>query len=61
MDNSSDTVLKKQLLLVLKSFAVLIRMAAIFFYYVIQITPSDAESCEEQNGKQALICRRNDG
>ena len=53
MDNSSDTVLtKKELLLVLKSFAVLIRTATIFFYYVIQITPSDAESREEQDGSK---------
>ena len=51
MDNSSDTVLtKKQLLFVLKSFAVLVRPAAIFIYYVIKNTPSNAESREEQDG-----------
>ena len=42
----------KELLLVLKSFAFLIRPAAIFHYYVIQITPSDAESHEEQDGSK---------
>ena len=30
----------------------LIRTAAIFFYYVIKIIPSDAESCEEQDGSK---------
>ena len=53
MDNSSDTVLtKKELLFVLKSFAVLVRLAAIFIYYVIKNTPSDAESREEQDGSK---------
>ena len=50
MDNSSDTVLaKKELLFILKSFAVSARPATIFNYYVIQNTPSDAESREEQD------------
>ena len=49
MDNSSDTVLTK---IVLKSFAVSIRTAAIFFYYVIKATLSDAESREEQDGSK---------
>ena len=40
---------KKELLFVLKSFAVLVRPAAIFIYYVIQNTLSDAESREEQD------------
>ena len=46
MDNSSD---KKELLFVLKSFAISVRPAAIFIYYVIKNTPSDAESREEQD------------
>ena len=50
MDNSSDTVLTKELLFVLKSFAISVRLAAIFIYYVIKITPSDAESREEHDG-----------
>ena len=41
MDNSSDTVLTKKLLFVLKPFAVLVRLAAIFIYYAIKDTPSD--------------------
>ena len=45
MDNSSDTVLTKKLLLVSKSFAISIHMAAIFSYYVIKTT----ESHEEQD------------
>ena len=50
MYNSSDTLLtKKELLFVLKSFAVSVRPAAIFIYYVIQNIPSDAESPEEQD------------
>ena len=49
MDNSGDTSLQKEFLLISKSFALSIRTAAIFFYYVIQITPSDAESREEQD------------
>ena len=39
----------KELLYVLKSLAVSVRAATIFNYYVIQNTPSDAESCEEQD------------
>ena len=49
MDNSSDTVLTKKLFFVLKSFAVLVYPAAIFIYYAIKNTPSDAESREEHN------------
>ena len=49
MDNSSDTVLTKKLLFVLKSFAVLVHPAAIFIYYIINNIPSDAESCAEQD------------
>ena len=49
MDNSSDTVLTK---IVLKLFAVSIHTAAIFFYYIIKATPSDAESREEQDGSK---------
>ena len=41
--------LKKELLFVLKSFAVSIHQAAIFNFYVIKNTPSDAESREEQD------------
>ena len=52
MDNSSDTVLTKKLLLGLKSFAVLVCPAAIFNYYVMKNTPSDAESREEQDGSK---------
>ena len=44
MDNSSDTVLKKELLLVSKSFAVSRVLTAIFSYYVIKTIPSNAES-----------------
>ena len=56
MDNSSHTVLTKELLFVLKSFAVSVRPAAIFNYYVIQNTPSDAESREEQDdGKLTFV------
>ena len=57
MNNSSDTVLtKKQLLFVLKSFAVLVHPSAIFIYYVIKNTPSDAESHEEQDdGKHKFV------
>ena len=48
--------LQKELLFVLKSFAVSIRPAAIFIYYVIKNTPSDAESCEEQDdGKHKFV------
>ena len=49
MDNSSNTVLTKKLLFVLKSFAILVSLAAIFIYYVIKNIPSDAESREEQH------------
>ena len=42
--------LQKELLSVLKSFAISVRLAAIFIHYVIKNTPSDAESCEEKNG-----------
>ena len=49
MDNSSDTILTKKLLFVLKSFAISVRLAAIFIYYVISNAPSDAESREEQD------------
>ena len=54
MDNSSNTYspYKKELLLVSKSFAVSIRTTAIFFYYIMKITSSDAESCEEQDGSK---------
>ena len=31
--------------------------AAIFFYYVIKTTPSDAESCEEQDGSKQKFLR----
>ena len=56
MDNSSDTVLRKKLLFVLKSLAVSVRLAAIFIYYVIKNAPSDAESCKEQDeGKQKFV------
>ena len=57
MDNSSDTVLtKKELLFILKSFAVSVHPAAIFNYYVIQNIPSDAESREEQDdGKHKFV------
>ena len=47
---------KKQFLLVSKSFAVSIFLAAIFSYYVIKALPSNAESCEEQgDGKQNFV------
>ena len=49
MDNSSYT---KELFLISKSFAVLIGTAAIFFYYVIKTTPSNAESREDQDGSK---------
>ena len=53
MDNSSNTVLtKKELLLVSKSFEVLICTAAIFFYCVIKTIPSDVESREKQDGSK---------
>ena len=56
MDISCDTVLTKKLLLVTKSFAVSICPAAIFLSYVINSTPSDAESHEEQDGsKQKFV------
>ena len=41
--------LQKKLLFILKSFAVSVRPAAIFIYYVIKNIPSDAESREEQD------------
>jgi len=48
--------LQKELLLISKSFAVLISPAAIFSYCVIKSVPSDAESREEQDdGKQNCI------
>ena len=50
--------LQKGLLLVSKSlnFAVSIVSAAIFSYYVIKTIPSNAESCEEQDGsKQTFV------
>ena len=49
MDNSSDKVLTKEFLFVLKSFAVSVRPAAIFIYYIIKNIPLDAESREEQD------------
>ena len=56
MDNSSDTVLTKRVALRLKSFAVSVCPAAIFIYYVIKNTPSDAESREEQDdGKHKFV------
>ena len=56
MDNSNNTVLTKKLLLVSKSFAVLIIPGAIFSYYIIQTIPSDTESHEEQDGsKQKFV------
>ena len=56
MDNSSDTVLTKKFLYVLKSFAVSVRPAAIFIYYIIKNTPSNAESREEQDyGKHKFV------
>ena len=58
MDNSSNTVLIKELLLVSKSFAVSISPAAIFSYYVIKAIPSDAESCEEQDGSKQKFMGR---
>ena len=42
--------MQKELLFVLKSFAVSVRPAAIFIYYVIKNTPSDEKSREEQGG-----------
>ena len=42
--------LQKNLLFVLKSFAVSVRLATIFIYYVIKNTPSDAESRDKQDG-----------
>ena len=48
--------LQKELLFVLKSFTVSIRSAAIFIYYAIKNTPSDAESREEQDdGKHKFV------
>ena len=48
--------LQKELLFVLKSFAVSVRPAAIFINYVIKNTPSDAESREEQDdGKHKFV------
>ena len=56
MDNSSDTVLTKKLLFVLKSFAVTVCLAAIFIYYVIKNTPLDAESREKHDdGKHKFV------
>ena len=43
------------MLLVLKSFAVSIRVAAILIYYVIKNVPSDAESREEQDGSKHKV------
>ena len=42
--------LQKELLFVLKSFAILVHPAAIFIYNIIKNTSSDAESREEQDG-----------
>ena len=47
--------LQKELPLVLKSFAILIRTAAIFIYYIIKNTPSDVESREEQDGSKHKV------
>ena len=53
MDNSSDTVLTKKLLFVLK-----VRISHFgpsgrhLYYYMIKNTPSDAESHEEQDGNK---------
>ena len=58
MDNSSDiySPYKKELLFILKSFVVSVRPDAIFIYYVIYNTPSDAESREEQDdGKHKFV------
>ena len=50
MYNSSDTVLtKKKLLLISKSFAILIGAATIFSYYAIKTIESNAKSREEQD------------
>ena len=48
--------LQKELLFVLKSFAVSVHPAAIFHHYVIKNTPSYAESREEQDdGKHKFL------
>ena len=44
--------LQKELLLVSLSFAVSIVLSAIFSYYVIKTIPSDAKSCEDQDGSK---------
>ena len=49
MDNSSDTVLIKKMLLISKSFTVLIFSAAIVLYYIIETILFDAKSCEAQD------------
>ena len=48
--------LQKRVALRLEIIAVLVRPAAIFVYYVIKNTPSDAESREEQDdGKHKFV------
>ena len=57
MDNSSDKFLTKQeLLLISESFAVSGVLVAMFDNCIIKTMPSDAESCEEQDGgKQYFV------
>ena len=56
MDNSSDTVLTKRVALRLEIICCFGPSAAIFIYYIIKNTPSDAESREEQgDGKHKFV------
>ena len=52
MDNSSNTVLTKKVAPRLKIICRFNPYGSHLFYYVIKITPSDAESHEKQDGSK---------